>query len=118
MSELLVMKYNRIIMAIVGIYPYSFASVSLNLFRSISPYLITIILITCEISAATYAYHETSPSLMLAALSLVIGGIQSLCAYQNMRWKMDAVGQVHVKLQEIVDQSILFSWIFYRVFFF
>lgn len=106
MSKLTVMKYNQIMMAVVGIYPHSFKAPSLNWLQSVSPYLMAISLITCDLFAAMYAYQEVSLSLMLEAVLLVIGGSQSLAAYFNMKWKMDSAGQVNSKLQEIVQQGI------------
>lgn len=66
----------------------------------------TISMITCDILAVMYAYQETRLSLMLEALILLIGASESLSAYLNMKWKMDSVGRVNLKLQEIVDQGI------------
>lgn len=106
MSKLTVMKYNQIMMAVVGIYPHSFKAPPLNWLQSLSPYLMAISLITCDLFAAMYAYQETQLSLMLEAVLLVIGGSQSLAAYFNMKWKMDSAGQVNSKLQEIVQQGI------------
>ena len=118
MSKLTVMKYNQIMMAVLDIYPQSFASPSLNKLRSLSPYLMTISLITCDTLAAMYAYQETRLSLMLEALILVIGASESLSAYLNMRWKMVSAGQVNLKLQDIVDHGINFQISFiYFVFF-
>lgn len=107
MAKIIVMKYNQIIMAILNIYPYSFTEKWLNLFRSLSPYLMTIGLIMCEILAATYALQETRLSMIFEAVALVIGGIQSISAYQNMRWKTNTVGQVNSKFQKIVDRGHL-----------
>lgn len=63
-------------------------------------------MITCDILAVMYAYQETRLSLMLEALILLIGASESLSAYLNMKWKMDSVGRVNLKLQEIVDQGM------------
>lgn len=106
MSKLKVMKYNQIMLAALGIYPRSFSSPSLNRLQSLSPYLMTITLMNCEILAALYAYQEGHLSSLLESLIIIIGGSESLAAYLNMKWKMDSVGQVTGKLQEIVDQGI------------
>lgn len=105
MSKLKVMKYNRIMMAIWGIYPRSFASPSLKWLQLFSPYLVTITLIISNTLAATYAYQQAQLSLILEALVLVIGGTETLFGYLNMKWKMDRVVEVNSKLQEIVNQG-------------
>lgn len=109
MSKLTVMKYNQIMMAVLGIYPLSFSSPSLNRLQSLSPYLMIISLMNCNILAALYAYQETRLSLMVQALILVIGGSQSISAYLNMKWKMNRAGHVNTKLQGVVDQGIDFE---------
>lgn len=106
MPELTVMKHNRMMMAILGINSYPFASPSLIWLRALSPVLVAISLITCVSLAALYVYQETCLSLILEAAVLVIGATAALLAYLNLKWKVDSVGEVNLKLQEIVDQGI------------
>lgn len=106
MEKLTVMKYNRMIMAILGINPYSFESRPLNWIRTVNPFLMTISLIISDVLATMYANQETHLPLMLEAFVLVIGGTASFFAYLNMIWQTDSVGEVNLKLQEIADQGI------------
>lgn len=109
MPKITVMKYNQLVMATLGINPHSFESQTLNWLQSMSPFLMTITLSMCVLLATLYAYQETRLPLILEAIVLVIGGITALLAYLNMKWKVDSVGEVNSKLQEIVDQGNLKS---------
>lgn len=105
MAELTVMKYNQMMMAILGVTPYSFTSPSLNWLRSLNPFLIISTLFACASLAALYAYQETRLSLMLEAVVLLMGATSSLFAYLNMVCKMDSVGEMNSSLQKMVDQG-------------
>lgn len=95
-------------MAAMGIYPYKFMASPLNWLQLLSPYLMVTSLIVCIVLSTMYVYQgwtSTSLSFLLYACINVIGESQSLFAYLNMRRKMDSVGRVHLKLQEIADQG-------------
>lgn len=94
-------------MTSLGIYPRSHTKKSrLDWLHSISPYLLIIDLTFCNILSTTYVYQgSTHLSFVFEAFSLVIGGSEALSAYLNMRWKMNKVGDVHMKLQKIADQG-------------
>lgn len=107
MEKLQVLKYNRVIMTAMGIYPQSPA----GWLQSISPYIMIIDLTLCNILSTTYVYQGSAGSVRLSqvfeAFSLVIGGTESVSAYINMRWKMNRAGDVQLKLQKIADQGTL-----------
>lgn len=105
MSKLTAMGHNQIVMGILGINSYSFASPSLNRLRAFSPFLIAISSTECAVLGILYAYQETRLPLMLEAVVLVIGATASLFSYLNMRWKMNNVGEMNSKLQELVDRG-------------
>lgn len=94
-------------MTSLGIYPTSRSS----WLHSISPYFMIIDMTICNILSTTYVYQgSTRLSSVFEAFSLVIGGTEALSAYLNMRWKMDKVGDVQLKLQKIADQGIAFGF--------
>lgn len=105
MPELTVMKYNRLMMAILGVNPYSFASLSMIWLGMLSPFFIVITLFTSATLAALYAYRETRLSLMVEAVAIVICALASVFAYLNMIWQANSVGVLNLKLQKVVDQG-------------
>lgn len=105
MSKLTVMKYNRMMMVILGINPYSFPSTSLNWLRLMSPFLIIITMSICVVLQGLYTYQQTHLPLILEGVVLVIGGSTALSAYVNMKWKVDSVAELNLKFQKIVDQG-------------
>lgn len=103
MAKLQVLKYNRVMMTSMGIYPHSPA----GWLQSISPYLIIINMTMCNILSTTFVYQGSAhlSSQAFEAFSLVIGGSEAVSAYINMKWKMNKAGAVHLKLQEIADEG-------------
>lgn len=105
MPELTVMKYNRLMMAVLGVNPYSFASLPMVWLSVLCPFFIVITLFTCATLAALYAYRETSLSSMVEAVAIVICALASVFSYLNMIWQANSVGVLNLKLQKIVDQG-------------
>lgn len=105
MSKLTVMKYNQIMMAILGINPYTFASPTSKRLQSLCSLLIITIMAACAALAVLYAYQETRLPLILEAIGLMIGATASLCSYLNMKWKKESTGEFNSRLQEIVNEG-------------
>lgn len=103
MAKLQVLKYNRVIMTSMGIYPHSPA----GWLQSISPYIMIIDLSICNILSSTFVYQGSThlSSQIFEAFSLVIGGSETVSAYINMRWKMNKTGAVRLQLQKIADEG-------------
>lgn len=101
------MKYNQMLMGILGINPYSFASPALKRLQVLCPFLIIITLTICALLAALYAYQESYLPSRLEAVALVMGGVASIPTYLNMKWKKDNVGKMNARLQEIVDAGAI-----------
>lgn len=108
MSKIKVLKYNQAMMIPLGIYPLPpTATYSKLLLHSFSPYFMIITMILCNILSTTYVYQgSTRLSYIFEAFTLIIGGSEALSVYINMRWKMNRVGDVQLKLQGIVDEGI------------
>lgn len=109
MSKLQVLKYHKIMMTILGIYPRPHnASSRLRRLHSISPYFIIFCMFVANILSTTYVYQGFGTirlSYLFESFAIVIGGFDALCAYLNMRWKMKEIGDVRLKLHEIADQG-------------
>lgn len=105
MSKLTVMWHSQIVMGILNINPYTFASPALGWIRLLCPFLITIIMFVCLFLIASFAYQETHLQLALEAVVVFLGGTASICSYLNMKWKKERIGELNRKLQEIVDEG-------------
>lgn len=107
MSKLEVLKYNRAMMTVLGIYPRPATSPSyLKWLQSISPYYIYSTNCASFVLGVMYIYQGSKPlGLLFEAFADTIGVGVAFLAYVNLRWKVDQIGGVQLKLQEIVDQG-------------
>lgn len=105
MAKQMVMKYNQIVMGILSINPYSFATPALNWLRALSPFLIITTLVIFIALATLYACQQTQISLVLEAIAPTLGGTAALGGYLNMRWNLNSVGEMNSRLQETVDHG-------------
>lgn len=103
MAKLQVLKYNRVLMTSMGIYPHFPA----GWLQTMSPYLLIIDMTICNILSTTFVYQGSThlSSQVFEAFSLVIGGSEAVSAYINMKWKMNKAGAVQMRLQKIADEG-------------
>lgn len=110
MSEKLkVMKYNQLMMTALGVCPKSFAasSPSLRWLHTLSPPFMAFFLIVSVGSAGRFILEgSTRLSFICEALIVLIGGIQSFLAFVNMLRKINIIGRMYLRLQEIVDHGL------------
>lgn len=107
MTELKVLKSNQVLMGIFGIYPQSLAKY--EALNSISPFFMCSLMGASLVLSAIFAYEgSTELSAVLDAVLIFIGESQALAAYFNTRLKMDRVGILVLKLQDVVDRGIPF----------
>lgn len=116
MTKLTVFKYHQAMMSVLGIYPRPRnASSRLSWSHSICPYFVILTMSLANTLSTTYVYQGYNTirlSYVFESFALVIGGLEAVCAYINMRWKMEKTGDVQAKLQEIADQCniSIFIW--------
>lgn len=76
--------------------------------HSFSPYFNISGMSAVATLSATYVYQEyntTRLQFVFEAFALVFGASVALAGYVNMRWKMNQLGDVQSKLQQIADQG-------------
>lgn len=109
MSNFKVLKYNKEMMTFLGIYPSPRAiPTRLSQLHTFNFYFTIFGMIAVVTLSATYVHHEfniTRFQYVFEALALTFGGTVGLCAFLNMKWKMDKVADLQLKFQEIVDQG-------------
>lgn len=113
MSKVKVMKFHQTVMAIIGLYPYPLTESKYKAPNLISPYVMCPCLGGSIVLSALYAYQGSEVlSFVLDAVIIFIGESQALAVYLNMRQKIDMIGNLNQKLQDIVDQGISHKLIF------
>lgn len=115
MPKIKVMKYDQALMAIFGIYPPSLIESKYKTLNLISPYILCPSMFASIVLSALYAYQGSEElSFILDAVIIFIGESQALTSYLNMRQKIDLIGNINLKLQEIVDKGTYFFGHFHQ----
>lgn len=113
MSNLKVLKYNEIVMTVLGIYsrpPH--VSCGLRWLHSIMPYYTIVCMIVSFTLSVMYVMHESARlSYVFEACTIGMGSYSGLFASLNMKWKANKAGDVQSKLQKIADKGIKLLWI-------
>lgn len=110
MKKFKVFKVNQAFMAKMGIYSPNFADNSINLYKSIVRHIITFILLTIILASGPYAMKNASVDIKstLNSCKMIVAGIQSIGTFLSLGFKMNKTKEFHLKMQEIIDKSMLY----------
>lgn len=103
-----VLKYHRVVMIFLGIYPRPPNLSSGLSWLHFSPFYTIICMIVSAILSALYVYQGQNTarlSYVFEAFALVLGSSGAFGASLNMKLNMNQIGVVQSKLQAIADQG-------------
>lgn len=112
-----VLKYSQFLMVCIGIYPYDWEKSANQFCKSFKPYYISISLVLAIVSSVVFIIQNVSNfQSILIAIMTIVASTQSLGAYINTGLKMNGVQELHLTLQQIVDDGKFIQCFFVVVF--
>lgn len=107
MEKLKVMELNQISMSWIGIHSMHLDEPSNEFFKSISAYCILFCTVFFFIgSSAAFVYEFSSDFVLVSEpLLIVIAGLQCFGMFVSVGFNMKTIKLLHIKLQEIIDES-------------
>lgn len=93
-------------MAWLGVRSYRFTGQTNEFFNSIIPYYLLLVGISYTLSSFVYSYMKWPRLEMMSdAILIGLGGVQIICIFFCFGSKMRTIKEVHLKLQQIVDEQ-------------
>lgn len=111
MKKLKVLETNAAFMMPLGLYSRHLTSGKNEVFTSFAAYFITFCMLSVPIATWLYIRKNWSTDVKssFGAIKITSGGMQCLGLFVSVGLKLNQVKKLHLKLQEIVDESMHFS---------
>lgn len=102
-----VLEYHKFALTKLGIYRSASQNKNNVFFKSFVSYYVSIVLFTFIITGLAFVHENISDiTIALRALVFIIGVIQALCMFHCYGIKVSKIKDVHIKLQEIIDEIV------------
>lgn len=117
MEKLKVLKYNQAYMTHLGLYSNHLTKPTNELFKSLFYYYVSLTSTASLLGGAAFIYenpNDVKPA--LGAFKIAFSAIQCYGMYLGIGLNVIIVKALHLKIQQIVDEGISTSIVFYSLF--